>query len=137
MNYEDYLKDINNIDDEASGVVESGIFADAKKERARKAQEAMTASTTTMLGNYENSVKDCVTNIRNYRHQLKRVQELLSKLNRAYEYANETGNILPLSHLCGGAWHLERAGIQLPKHDSPLWNVPKEWQPASKDADDL
>lgn len=131
MNLEQLLADGSDFPDK-------GMYGEALKQARKKKREALMEGLVETATQVEAAINEIVGDIRSIRRSEKIFLTKLEKMNRAKLYLEETGNPLPFFYASAQAKpsiqamrFCQRVGVEVPSHDSPLWEVPKDWQPSN------
>lgn len=114
--------------------VESEVLKAAIAKNLRQKTENLVNAVAGLLDSFEASLTSHVATLRDLRRQEKKQCELVTNINRAFEYFKVSGNPLPFYAANGrhrdGEYFLRNidADIELRNHDHEAWKVPTDFQ---------
>lgn len=111
--------------------VEAGVMAKARELMVKQRTERVLGVVTAQLEKADKMKSANLQTVRDLRSQLENSLKRLKNLTRASEYAEVTGNFLPLAFAMGGASAVrkicEELNVEQVEHGSKLLEVPADW----------
>lgn len=114
--------------------VESEVLKAAIEKNLKEKTEKLVNSVAGLLESFDSTLKANVSRLRDLRRQEKQQTELVTNINRAFEYFKVSGNPLPFyaasNNHRGGEYFLRNldADVELRNHDHEAWKVPTDFQ---------
>lgn len=113
--------------------VESEVLKAAIAKNLKEKTENLVNSVAGLLEQFDSTLSANVKVLRDLRRQEKKQAELVTNINRAFEYFKVSGNPLPFyaasNNHRGGEYFLRNldADVELRSHDHECWKVPADF----------
>lgn len=134
MNVLDLIKSANAPEgDVYDGSLLNEVFADVATQIEQDQKQQRVATVKNLVEGFYKALQGKVQNLRKLREEEAKAAAGVKALDLAFKYFAHSGNPLPMFKAMGNMGHGEnwcrQAKRDVPKHDSPEWDVPKTFKP--------